>query len=299
MSEISGVLNINKPAGTTSADYLAFIKKKLNLNKVGYAGTIDKFAQGVLPILINKATKIAQWVDGATKEYIAKIKFGINTDTNDITGNIINEDKNFKLDIPEFLITLNSFIGEQMQVPPLFSAKKINGKRASDLVRKGEKVELKPEKITIFNIEVENINTETNIAELKITCSKGTFIRALARDIGEKLNTYATVVELIRTKNGIFNIQESIDKQTIENTTSVSQLKVFSMNEVLNNFKELNIISSYKKLILNGKFINKFYFHNYEDINSDGIYRIIDNNSNLIALIEYKNKKFHYLRVFK
>ncbi len=299
MVGISGVLNINKPSGITSAEYLNFLKHKFDLKKVGYAGTIDKFAKGVLPILLNNATKISQWVDGAKKEYIAKIKFGIDTDTNDITGEVINDDIGFKLDIPDFLIVLNGFIGEQAQMPPVYSAKKINGKRASDLIREGKEVKLKPTKIHIYNIEVESMDADNNMAELKITCSKGTFIRALVRDIGNRLNTYATVADLTRTKNGVFDIKSAISKDKIDKVSSVSELPMYSMNEVLQEYKELKIISSYKKLILNGEFINKFYFHNYDELKEDGIYRIADNDNNLIALIKFYDNKFQYLRVFK
>ncbi len=300
MISISGVLNINKPAGVTSSEYMNYIKNKFEIKKIGYAGTIDKFAEGVLPLLLNKATRLAQWIDLSKKVYMAKIKLGIETDTNDITGEVINEDKNFKLDIAELLITLQKFIGEQEQIPPIFSAKKIKGKRASDLVREGKEVKLKPNLITIYNIEVESVQEKENIIELKISCSKGTFIRAFARDLGIRLGTYGTVIELTRIKNGIFEIKDSIDKDVIEKVSDISELNIISMSDALSYYPKLHLISSYKNIIFNGKFLNKFYFHNYEDIKKEGIYRVVDSENRLLALIELsKDNKFKYLRVFK
>lgn len=296
----TGIINFYKPSGLTCAEFVdTVVKKRFDFKKIGYSGTLDKFAEGVLPVLINKATKIAKFLEAEDKEYIAQIKFGIQTDTLDITGNVIKEEKNYRLNLPDILLTLQKFIGEITQLPPKYSAIKIKGKRASDLVRAGKDVKLKPRKIKIYNIELLSYNINKNIVEIKVHCSKGTYIRALARDVAGKLNTGATVVKLIRSRSGLFNIKNSITKEELETVEDITHIKIFTLNEVLSRYPSLTVKSQYRNFILNGKKLNRFMFVDYGEPVADGIYRLIDNQNNLLAMVEYKREKFYYLRVFK
>ncbi|MBU1077609.1 MAG: tRNA pseudouridine(55) synthase TruB [Spirochaetes bacterium] len=295
----SGIINLYKPTGLTCAQLVNdTFKKKFNFKKVGYSGTLDKFAEGVLPILLNKATKISKFLEANDKEYIADIQLGIQTDTLDYTGEVVKENKKFKVEQSSLLKAVNSFIGEIKQTPPKFSAIKIEGKRASDLTREGQDVKLSPRMIKIYNIDLMNIDYDKNIFVIKVKCSKGTFIRALARDIGIKLNAGAMVTKLVRTRNGLFTVEDAIQRDDIESVGDLSDLRIYSIDEVLQYYPELIIKSKYKNFVLNGKKINRFYFLDFGDNLVEGIFKIKDTNNKLLAIVEYKREKFYYLKVF-
>ena len=299
MSELNGIINLYKPTGLTCADLVnKTFKKKYRVKKVGYSGTLDKFAEGVLPILLNKATKIAKFLEANDKEYIADIKMGIQTDTLDLTGEVVLEDKEFKIDQPELESVLTQFIGQIKQIPPKFSAIKIQGKRASDLTREGIPIKLPPRIINIYGIDLLSVKSEENVFQIKIKCSKGTFIRALARDISEKLGTGAMVIKLIRTRNGLFTSEEALSRDDIENVDDIADLKIYSIDEVLKYYPTLVIKSDFKINVLNGKKINRLFFLDFGDNLAEGIYKIKDTTENLLAIVEYKKEKFYYLKVF-
>ncbi len=295
----TGIINFYKPTGFTCAEFVTnFVKKRFNFKKIGYSGTLDKFAEGVLPVLINKATKISKFLEAEDKEYVAKIKFGSQTDTLDINGDVVKVDKNYKLDVPKLLVVLQKFIGEIYQMPPKFSAIKINGERASDIVREGKEVKLKPRKINIYNIEVLSFDLDNNIVEIKVFCSKGTYIRALARDVAKKLNTGATVIKLIRERSGIFNAKDAVRKEELEKINDITEIKIYTLNNVLLRYPSLTIKTKYIQHLKYGNKLNRFMFIDYGDNVNNGIYRIIDTDNELLAMVEYKDEKFYYLRVF-
>lgn len=187
---MDGILIINKPKGFTSHDVVNVVRKSLNEKKVGHTGTLDPNATGVLPILIGKATKVSKYLLEHNKEYIATIELGKKTDTGDIEGKIIEEDvnvynvlKNTNKNKTQEVLT--SFIGKQKQIPPIYSAIKINGKKAYEYARQGQVVEIKPRDIEILNIKL--LKFLNNEIEFKVTCSKGTYIRTLCEDIAKKL----------------------------------------------------------------------------------------------------------------
>ncbi len=296
---INGIINLYKPTGLTCAELVNnTFKKKFNIKKVGYSGTLDKFAEGVLPILLNNATKISKFLEANDKEYIAEIKLGIQTDTLDYTGKIIKENKKYKINEISLTKILNTFKGEIKQIPPKFSAIKIKGKRASDLTRKGINIKLLPRIIKIYNIELLNIDYDKNNFTIKVKCSKVTFIRALARDIGNRLKAGATVVKLIRTRNGLFTFDKAITKKDIENVEEISDLQIYSIDEVLQYYPELIIKPKYNHFVINGKQINRFYFLDFGDNLVEGIYKIKDTSNKLLSIVEYKREKFYYLKVF-
>ena len=299
MDKINGIINLYKPTGLTCAELVnETFKKKFKVDKVGYSGTLDKFAEGVLPILLNKATKIAKFLEANDKEYVADIKLGLQTDTLDLTGRIIRDNKEFKINREALLRTIRLFIGQIKQVPPRFSAIKINGQRASDLTRKGINVKLAPRIINIYDIELLNMNKDENIFSIKVKCSKGTFIRALARDIGKKLRSGAVVIKLVRTRNGLFTAQNAIKKEEIEQVQDLSGMRIYSIDEVLKYYPTLIVKSKYQNYVLNGKKINRFYFLDFGNNLAEGIYKIKDTSEKLLAIAEYKREKFFYLKVF-
>ena len=188
---MNGLIVINKESGITSQGVVSKVKKILNEKKVGHIGTLDPMAEGVLPILVGSYTKISKYLIQHDKTYIATIKFGIKTDTADSEGNIVEEKEvNIKnITKEDFNIILKSFLGESMQMPPKYSAIKINGKKLYEYARNNVEVEIMPRKITIYDIEALNIDSMQNELVFKVSCSKGTYIMTLCEDISNKINT--------------------------------------------------------------------------------------------------------------
>lgn len=202
------ILNFNKPAGKSSFWLVRKIRGIVQ-TKVGHAGTLDPFAEGVLLVCTGKATKHVASLMDMQKEYIGEIELGITTNTDDPTGEIVEQHPVPGMSQNEFDIICNTFVGDIYQVPPMFSAKKVNGKRLYKLARKGMIIERAPKLVSIDAIEV--LNFEHPVGKIKVTCSKGTYIRALARDIGQKIGCGGYLKSLIRTRIGDFSIDESLD----------------------------------------------------------------------------------------
>lgn len=224
---ISGILNINKPEGITSHDVVAIIRKLFKGSKVGHIGTLDPIATGVLPICIGKATRLSDEFTCDNKKYRVKLLLGIETDTYDITGRIVNAGV---LNKDEIYIKerIKRYIGKQMQKPPIYSAIKVEGKKAYEYARNGEELDLPEREIEIYNIENIIITLEEKQISFDVSCSKGTYIRSLVFDIGKKLECGATMISLIRLKSGDFDIDDSIE---------------------LNNFLKLEYNDMVKKII--------------------------------------------------
>ena len=213
---MTGVVNINKPIGRSSHFAVAVIRRITKIKKVGHTGTLDPLATGVLPICIGReATKLSQFIMDSQKEYRAVLKLGFSTTTQDSEGEITSERK-VECTKAEIEDAIKSFVGEIVQIPPMYSAIKINGKKLYELARKGVEVEREPRKVTIHYIDILNINEEENEAEIVIGCSKGTYIRTLCNDIGEKLGCGGYMKSLVRTKCGGFDIKDSITLEEFE-----------------------------------------------------------------------------------
>lgn len=208
--KVTGILNINKPAGITSYDVVDVIKKIFEGSKVGHTGTLDPIATGVLPIIIGDATKLSNDLMAETKVYRVKMLLGVETNTYDITGKIVFASviRNDEIYIRE---RIKRFIGKQEQTPPEFSAIRVKGKRAYEYAREGKSVELKPRQIEIYNIDNIAVDLRKSEVTFDVCCTKGTYVRSLVNDIGKKIGCGATMIELTRLKNGNFDIKDSID----------------------------------------------------------------------------------------
>lgn len=211
---MDGILIVNKSEGFTSRDVVNKLSKIFNTKKIGHTGTLDPIAKGVLVVVIGKYTKLCEDLTQTYKEYVATFKLGILTDTLDITGNIIDE-KSCNVSEEEIRSVIASYKGVYNQEVPIYSSVKINGRKLYEYARNGENVVLPKREVDIKNIEVLDINKD--IVKIKCLVSKGTYIRSLIRDIGESLNTHATMTDLIRTKQGIFDIKDSYTLEDIEN----------------------------------------------------------------------------------
>ena len=202
----SGIIVVNKAKDMTSHDCVNIIRRALKIKRVGHTGTLDPMATGILPVCIGKATKIADFISLGDKEYEAEFKLGLKTDTLDITGTVVKtSDVSPKKE--EVIEVINSFLGKIMQVPPMYSAKKIKGKKLYELARDGIEINRDPVEVDIKEIEILKIDLDENIISVRVLCSKGTYIRSLIDDIGEKLGTYATMTALNRTKSGMFTAE--------------------------------------------------------------------------------------------
>lgn len=223
---MNGILIVNKSDGFTSRDVVNKLSKVFNTKKIGHTGTLDPIAKGVLVVILGKYTKLCEDLTQTYKEYIATFKLGILTDTLDITGNVIDE-KSCNVSEEEIRNVISSYKCVYDQEVPIYSSVKINGRKLYEYARNGEEVTLPKREVDIKSIEVLEINKD--IIKIKCLVSKGTYIRSLIRDIGESLNTHATMVDLIRTKQGIFDIKDSYTIEDIEN----GNYKLINIEDVL------------------------------------------------------------------
>jgi tRNA pseudouridine55 synthase len=217
---MNGLLIIDKPEGFTSHDVVSRVRRALRTKRVGHTGTLDPFATGVLVLLVGKATRLARFLDKDEKEYEATIRFGFETDTGDRTGTARKDTQNGKpIFRAEVEAVLREFTGEIRQVPPMYSAKKIGGKKLYELARRGEEVDRRPELVNIYAIEIIGGHEEAaplSEVRIRVSCSAGTYIRTLAEDIGRRLGTAAHLCELRRTRAGKFDISQSLKLAELE-----------------------------------------------------------------------------------
>lgn len=268
---MNGLLIFDKPKDLTSHDMVYQVRKKTNIKRVGHTGTLDPMATGVLVMCIGKATKVSDYILAADKEYIAKIKLGILTDTLDITGNVLkNDDVLFnKSKIKE---CLENFLGIQEQTPPKYSAIKIKGKKLYEYAREGQDISIPKRKIIIHSIHLLDFNNKDEIT-IKVLVSKGTYIRSLANDIGNYLGTYGTLTNLRRTRSGDFKIQDALTLEDFKNLNAkqINQ-KLLPIDEALKHLQKIDVNPNFYDNIINGQ----FYKLNRPYKNND--YRIYCNN---------------------
>lgn len=284
---MNGVLNIFKPKGMSSFDAVRVVKNVAGTGKVGHTGTLDPEATGVLPICIGRATKIIDYIMDSEKVYEVTLKLGIRTTTYDLEGEVLEEIDPSHLTEEEILNSINSFKGEYSQIPPMYSALKQNGVRLYELARKGIEVERKGRLINIHNLEDIKINNP--YISMKVTCSKGTYIRSLCYDIGEKLGVFATMTQLNRAKTSVFSQEKSINinELTKENINDY----ILSMEEALEKYDKIVVNKKYVKLLVNGVRVADGRFTKDKVINNK-LYRVYDDENNFIGLGERNDAGF-------
>ena len=251
---MDGIIVINKPKGYTSHDIVSKVKK-ITREKVGHTGTLDPNATGVLPLLIGKGTKLSKYLINHDKKYLVTLKLGEKTDTADVEGNIVEEKKVdlTNLEQQNVVNVLNAFIGKQEQVPPMYSAIKIKGKKLYEYARSGEKIDVLPRNIEIYNIKLIKIDNKKFEIIFEVSCSKGTYIRSLCEDIAIKLNTLGYMKELKRIQVGYFNIENSITIEELEKNINNKEF-------IKNNFISFErVLKENKNIILNKKMLKLFY----------------------------------------
>lgn len=254
-------LNIRKPKGITSFDVIFKLRRILKIKKIGHSGTLDPMASGVMQVAIGAATRLLEYLP-SDKEYVAKIKFGYTSSTLDAEGKITKcEFSDFtKEDLKN---VLKEFTGKIKQIPPIYSAIKVNGQKLCDIARKNPdaEVEIKSREVEIYKLELLNFNNDE--AEIKVSCSKGTYIRTLAEDIAKKLKTHAYLVELTRTKAGNFKIEDSVEIEDTINCAKIPARDVLNLEEYILSFEEYssvkNGVSIAPKTIPNSEILSLIY----------------------------------------
>ena len=244
---MNGILNIYKPTGMTSFDVVRIIRKISNVKKVGHAGTLDPEASGVLPVCIGKATKAIDYIMEDFKIYEAELKLGVITDTYDREGKILQESE-VNVSEEEIIQVINSFVGEIKQVPPMYSALKVNGKKLYELARAGIEIEREARPIVIYDIDI--IDIKIPYVKFRVKCSKGTYIRSLCYDIGEKLKCGGMMWNLQRTATGQFHIEDAINIEDL-NEENINKY-IMPIEKAFQKNTKITIEDKFVKFLLNG-----------------------------------------------
>lgn len=285
---MNGVINIYKNTGITSFDVVAMVRRVAKMKKVGHTGTLDPAASGVLPVCLGKATKIIDYIMENKKVYRVNLKLGMVTDTYDLEGEVLREKDASHITKDEILNCINSFVGTIDQVPPMYSALKQNGVRLYELARQGIEVHREARKVTIYSIENIKIESNDNI-QMDVCCSKGTYIRSLCYDIGEKLNVGATMTALERIQNGPFTKEEAINIEDL--TEELLEKHIISIEKALDSFEKITVNEKFGKLLRNGVkvFDNRMYS---EEVEFNKLYRVYEDNGVFLGLGKRDEKGF-------
>ena len=280
-----GFLNVYKPQGKTSHDVVAILRRITKIKQIGHTGTLDPFAEGVLPVCIGKATRLIEYLDD-DKAYIGTVQFGKSTTTYDIEGEGVNV-SNKRVTLEELEKALPQFRGEIEQLPPIYSAIKVNGKKLYEYARNGEEVKIEPRGVNIYRLEVVSFNEENQTAELLIECSKGTYIRSIANDLGEVLGSFGYLVKLVRIKAGEFELKEAIKLSDIETKEQVQEKLIYPLEYL--NYPKYELSDKERELVSHGMAINVEM--------EDGIV-VLTQLDNLISIAQVENRKAKMLKVF-
>lgn len=275
--EIFGFLNIYKPKGMTSHDVISRLRKITKIKQIGHTGTLDPFAEGVLPVCIGKSTRLIEYLE-EDKEYLATIQFGLETDTYDLEGTILKTyDK--KISKKDLKNSLRSFEGEIEQVPPIYSAIKVDGKKLYEYARKGLEVEIKPRRVFISRIELIDFDENAQNAKVLIACSKGTYIRSIAYDLGRTLECGAYLTGLVRTQSGQFNLKNSVALDELHDVSDIisniiNPLDVMTLPKYIMNEQE-------KERVIHGMSLT-----NKSNINSDIVFLVYSGKIYAIGMVD-------------
>ncbi len=286
---MTGILLINKPKGITSQALLTKIKRKLNIKKIGHAGTLDPDATGLMVVMLNQATKLSDFLMSDDKEYIAEVVIGISTTTDDASGEVVEVKKVEKID--DIDQVLQSFLGKSMQTPPMYSAIKVEGRKLYQYAREGLEIARKAREIEIYKLEKigeETYLNDTLSFQFKTKVSKGTYIRTLCYDIGKKLNYPAHMKNLIRTGVGKFRLSDAFDLDEVD----INNLKLIPMHEAIDNIVSIEVDDSLARDILNGQHLDEKRVNSSEDL-VGFIYK-----NNLIGIYKKNSRKYKPERIW-
>jgi len=291
---MNGIIVINKPLGRTSHDMVSFMRRLTKIKRIGHTGTLDPMAEGVLPICIGNATKVADMLTLSDKCYRAELVLGMITDTLDSEGEILSECE-VNCTEEEIRSAIMSFVGEIEQIPPMYSAIKQNGQKLYELARKGVEVERKPRRVTINSIDIEDIDMENHIVKISVSCSKGTYIRTLCEDIGIKLRVGAYMNKLTRTKTGQFTIEDAKTTKEIEQMVLLGTLEenLVMVDEIFADLPQINLNPKQTKSVVNGV---QMTWHNAKEGET---FRVYGNDGKFLCISEIKDGRLKTVKSFR
>ena len=251
---MDGVIVIRKEKGFTSHDVVAKLRGILHMKKIGHTGTLDPDAEGVLPVALGKATRLVDMITDKEKTYEAVMRLGVVTDTQDMSGTVLSQTTELSVTEEELCTVVSSFVGDYMQVPPMYSALKVNGKKLYELAREGKIVERKPRPVHFYEIEILDISFP--LVRFRVTCSKGTYIRTLCHDIGEKLGCGAAMESLLRTKVGRFTLDDAITlaqtEEAVQEGIRLGYTEGYLRKEILAEYPRVCCTKEGDRLLANG-----------------------------------------------
>lgn len=287
---MDGVLNIRKEKGYTSFDVVAKLRGILHMKKIGHTGTLDPEAEGVLPVVLGKATKLVDLLTEKQKTYEALLHLGLETDTQDMTGKVLREQP-VNVTEEEASAVIRSFLGEQQQIPPMYSALKVDGKKLYELAREGKTVERKPRTVHFYEIKIKKI--ELPYIRFSVTCSKGTYIRTLCHDIGQKLGCGGCMEELIRTRSGNFDLEDSMTLAQVEEAVKNGTIenRVIRIGQVLKDYPEIFCTREGDRLLENGNALSEKMVRNNH---KEGWVRMCDSQGEFRGIYQWDNGKKRY-----
>lgn len=279
---IMGFINLHKPKGFSSHDCVARVRRILNTKKVGHGGTLDPLATGVLPIAVGRATRLLQFLP-TKKAYRAKVRFGLTTTTDDLEGEIITQEKCPDLSVEIISNFIPNFIGNIEQIPPIYSAIKQNGKKLYELARQGKEVDIPSRKVEIFDIKILSWQSgDYPELDLYIICGAGTYIRAIARDLGQKVSTGATLAKLERTLSCNLEIKNSINLELLEEQKNNNQLTLIPPDLLLQNLPIINLNDQESWRWQQGQKLS------YQGEDNNNFYRTYNNQQQFMGISEIK-----------
>lgn len=292
---MDGIITIYKEKGFTSHDVVAKLRGICKMRKIGHTGTLDPDAEGVLPVCLGKATRLCELLTDKEKEYRAELLLGVVTDTQDMSGTVLEEHP-VSCGEEDVVAAIRSFVGEYDQIPPMYSAVKVNGKRLYELARAGVEVERKARRIEIRGIEIETIDLPR--VTMRVVCSKGTYIRTLCHDIGQKLGCGAAMESLLRTRSGQFLLEESMKLEEVQRRMEEGTLSecVVQPDALFMAYPEAKVCEAGEKLLYNGNPMPlKFLERKTEDMPQEGsMIRVYDRNGEFIGLYTYQAARQWY-----
>lgn len=302
---INGIININKEKGYTSHDVVAKLRGILKQKKIGHTGTLDPEATGVLPVCLGNATKLCDLLVEKEKEYIAKVQLGVRTDTQDMTGQILETSK-VEVTVEDILKVMQEFLGSYDQIPPMYSAIKIQGKKLYELAREGKEIERKARRVTIYEIEL--LEAELPFFTIRVKCSKGTYIRTLCEDIGNRLGCLAAMAELQRTRSGQFDLSSALTLGEVEEkmrlyeeTEKKSHEFILPVDRFFADCDILKFRKEAEKLMINGNPLEeKWVMEEQAKIADLKKYRVYIGDNIFIGIYEYRKseKKYYPFKMF-
>lgn len=297
---INGILNIYKEKGYTSHDVVAKLRGITKQKKIGHTGTLDPDAQGVLPVCLGKATKLCDMLTDKSKTYEAVLLLGICTDTQDISGKILKKKSTEDLTEEMVLDCIQGYIGEYEQLPPMYSALKVNGKKLYELAREGIEIERKPRKVTIYDIHVNEIHLPR--VRMTISCSKGTYIRTLCHDIGEKLGTGGCMESLLRTRVSCFELKDSLKLEEVAEKIAEEKLTeiLVPVDAMFRDKKAVCVRQECEVLVYNGNSFHREEICIPERYADGESVRVYDTKEHFVGTYCYDASKdaFHVEKMF-